>query len=416
MPKDQVFISYSHKDKKWRDDLDTHLKPYLRDGTISTWSDLQIKPGARWETEIDSALTNSAIAVLLVSPDFLNSDFIHVKELGPLLKRAEEGGVKILWIPIRSSSYRQTPLKDYQAVIDVGKPIATIPRPKRDEVWVRICAKIQQEVNRTARPPEAVQQATPPQTAQEHLVPTVSNSSELPSLPSPQPPPSAEPHVLMPVSTIEVGPDFSAERESLFALAAQDRRAAIKKGWELLARDILGAGNIETGRSDPDSPAVSIALERLKSNSAYPWELVVELKDLQVPARKVFNQSQWGYDPSEPEARRFILRCDAASQQLRCLSPRPIQRAVNRMNWSRDGTIARSVKRHGYYRIEKQYVPEPGIEEQRYLGGYQPGGDYFDPNGSFTPISGPIHGYKTLPEAQRACEEDDATISQHLGL
>jgi hypothetical protein len=142
----------------------------------------------------------------------------------------------------------------------------------------------------------------------------------------------------------------------------------------------------------------------------------VELRDLQIPARKVINQSQWGYDPSEPEARKFILRCEAASQQLRCSSPRPIQRAPNRMNWSRDGTIARSVKSHGYYRIKKQYVPEPGIEEERYLGWYQQGGDYFDPNGAFMPISGPIHGYKTLQEAQRACAEDDEIVSRHLGL
>jgi hypothetical protein len=249
--KDQVFISYSHKDRKWLDDLITHLKPYLRNQTISAWSDLQIKPGSQWESEIESALTNSAIAVLLVSPDFLNSDFIHVKELGPLLKRAEEGGVKILWIPIRSSSYRQTPLKDYQAVIDAGKPIATIPRPKRDEGWVRICEKIQEEVNRTARPPEAVQQFPPRQTAQEDPVPTVSNSSEPPPLPSLQPPPSAVPDVLLPVSTTEVDPDLSTERETLFALAAQDRRAAIKKSWELLARDILGAGNIQTDAREP---------------------------------------------------------------------------------------------------------------------------------------------------------------------
>jgi hypothetical protein len=98
------------------------------------------------------------------------------------------------------------------------------------------------------------------------------------------------------------------------------------------------------------------------------------------------------------------------------IAPRPIQKAPNRMNWNKDGTIARSVKGHGYYRIKKQYVPKPGVEEERYLGWYQGGGHAFDPNGGFMPISGPIHGYKTLQEAQRACEEDDETISRHLGL
>ena len=88
----------------------------------------------------------------------------------------------------------------------------------------------------------------------------------------------------------------------------------------------------------------------------------------------------------------------------------------NQMNWNQDGTLALSTKGHGYYRIEKLYVPEPGIEEERYLGLYQLGGGIYEPNGEFTQISGPIHGYKTLQEAQRACEKDDENTSQHLGL
>jgi len=151
VPRDQVFISYSHNDKKWREELEKHLKPYLRNRTITSWSDQQIRAGSQWEAEIESALTNSGIAVLLVTPDFLNSDFIHEKELGPLLKRPDQGGVKILWMPIRSSAYKQTPLKNYQAIIDPAKPLAEMPRAKRDRAWVEICEKIK-EIKKTARP------------------------------------------------------------------------------------------------------------------------------------------------------------------------------------------------------------------------------------------------------------------------
>lgn len=163
MSRDQVFISYSHKDKKWRDELETHLKPYLRNGTISSWSDQQIAPGSQWFAEIQSALTKSKIAVQLVSPDFFASDFIHEHELGPLLKKAEQGGVKILWIPVRSSAYKQTPLKNYQAIIDPSKPLAGMPKAKRDRAWVEICENIQKEVNRTDEPrPTNLEHPNPP--------------------------------------------------------------------------------------------------------------------------------------------------------------------------------------------------------------------------------------------------------------
>ena len=106
--RDQVFISYSHEDTKWRKDLEIHLKPYLREGSITSWSDEQIIAGSQWFGEIKSALAQTNVAVLLVTPDFLASDFIHEHESGPLLKEAEQGGVRILWVPVRDSAYKQT--------------------------------------------------------------------------------------------------------------------------------------------------------------------------------------------------------------------------------------------------------------------------------------------------------------------
>jgi internalin A len=148
MPEEQVFISYSHKDKKWRDDLDTNLKPYLRGGSIVSWSDQQIAPGSEWFKEIQSALVNSKVAVLLVTPAFIASDFIHEHELGPLLKEATQGGVKILWVPVRESGYKKTPLKDYQAaVLDPSKPLAAMTPAARDRAWVKICEEIEKAVN-----------------------------------------------------------------------------------------------------------------------------------------------------------------------------------------------------------------------------------------------------------------------------
>lgn len=136
-----LFISYSHQDKRWLDELLTQLKPYSRNGVVTAWSDKQIKAGSKWRKEIRAALENARIAVLLVTPDFLASDFIYEHELTPLLKSAESGGVQILWIPVRASSYEQYSLSEDQAVIDPRKPLAEM-RSRRDRAWVRVCKAI----------------------------------------------------------------------------------------------------------------------------------------------------------------------------------------------------------------------------------------------------------------------------------
>jgi len=103
----RVFISYSHRDKRWRDELEVFLKPYLRAGSISSWSDEDIKPGSKWFEEIRSARSFTDVAVLLVTQNFLASDFIHEHELGPLLKEAERGGVQILWVLVCTCAYKK---------------------------------------------------------------------------------------------------------------------------------------------------------------------------------------------------------------------------------------------------------------------------------------------------------------------
>ena len=143
---DQVFICYSHKDKRWLDDLQDHLKPYVRNGSVTSWSDKQIAPGSKWFSEIKRALACTKVAVLLVTPKFLASDFIHEHELTPLLKEAEKGDVRIIWIPVIACSYKETPLKDYEAAIDPEKPLANM-RASRDETWVEICKEIKKAVS-----------------------------------------------------------------------------------------------------------------------------------------------------------------------------------------------------------------------------------------------------------------------------
>jgi len=144
---DQVFISYSHKDKKFLNDLLTHLKPYVRSSSVTAWSDKQIAPGSKWLDEIKAAIERTKVAILLVTKDFLASDFIHEFELGPLLKGAAESRVKILWVLVRACSYKETAIKDLQALVaPPAKPLAEM-KAERDRAWVSICEGIKSAVN-----------------------------------------------------------------------------------------------------------------------------------------------------------------------------------------------------------------------------------------------------------------------------
>ncbi len=139
-----IFVSYSHKDGKWLKKLQTHLKPYIRSKDLDVWDDTKIKPGGLWRKEIGRALEEATVAVLLVSPNFLESEFIASSELPPLLAAAKERGVTILWVPISFSSYDETEISIYKAVIDPERPIDTMSKAEQDKTWVAVCKQIKE--------------------------------------------------------------------------------------------------------------------------------------------------------------------------------------------------------------------------------------------------------------------------------
>jgi internalin A len=139
--RDSIFISYSHADGDWRKVLEKMLAPMSRRKGISVWSDIKIPPGAKWKDEIEKALDRTKVAVLLVSPDFLVSEFIVNNELVPILNIARNNGLTVLWVYLRPCGVRYTDLADFQAAHDTKTPLAKLSR-NREQALLEICEKI----------------------------------------------------------------------------------------------------------------------------------------------------------------------------------------------------------------------------------------------------------------------------------
>lgn len=141
----KVFISYSHADAKWLEQLQVHLAPLERNGLIERWDDELIAPGDRWRQEISKGLAQARVAILLVSPTFMASEFIQSQELPALLSAAQRDGLSIL--PVIISPCLMGGLAEFQAVNPPNRPLVDLSRGDRDRVWVRVAECVTTAMN-----------------------------------------------------------------------------------------------------------------------------------------------------------------------------------------------------------------------------------------------------------------------------
>jgi TIR domain len=119
----EIFISYSHADRKWLSRLEVATKPLERKHLVTMWADTAIKPGDDWRQAISGALSRARIAVLLVSQNFLASDFVAGHELPPLLIAARDRGLRICSIMVSPCLYQETELRNYQFLNPPDRPL-----------------------------------------------------------------------------------------------------------------------------------------------------------------------------------------------------------------------------------------------------------------------------------------------------
>jgi internalin A len=87
----RVFFSYSHKDEEYRDQLDVHFAMLRNRGLVETWHDRKIIPGEEWDDTIKQQLQEADLVLLMISADFLNSNYIMNEELKILRERHQRG-------------------------------------------------------------------------------------------------------------------------------------------------------------------------------------------------------------------------------------------------------------------------------------------------------------------------------------
>jgi hypothetical protein len=139
----KIFISYSHKDDIWKDRLLIHLRVLERQGRIDVWDTGRVQAGTNWVDEIFNALKEAKIAVLLISPDFLASDFIVERELSTILGRRQQEGLIVLSVLVRPCSWVDLPeLAQIQFLNDPQRPLSTLTEQEADKSLALIARRI----------------------------------------------------------------------------------------------------------------------------------------------------------------------------------------------------------------------------------------------------------------------------------
>lgn len=180
----KIFISYSRKDRAWLERLKVHLKP-LESFGIERWDDTRLETGELWREQIERAIASAKVAILLVSADFLASNFIENEELPPLLAKAEQKGTMILQVILTACLFSETKsLSRYMTINPPSEPLDKLNEAERNEVWVRLARTILDHLSESKKP-EA--EAPPEDLFSDVEVKDVPQATPPPEVPAPIP-------------------------------------------------------------------------------------------------------------------------------------------------------------------------------------------------------------------------------------
>ncbi|MDT4897769.1 MAG: internalin [Acidobacteriota bacterium] len=140
----RLFYSYSHKDESLRNELETHLKLLQRRGLIETWQDRNIMPGDHWEEKIDEYIDRADIILLLISSDFIASDYSYGVEMTRALERDKQGEARVIPVIVRDVSLKGAPFARLQYLPEDGRAVSKWE--DKDSAWRNVSEGIEKVV------------------------------------------------------------------------------------------------------------------------------------------------------------------------------------------------------------------------------------------------------------------------------
>lgn len=122
---ERIFVSYCHADKALKEEPLKHLVPLKKLKLIETWTDLEIKAGEEWDKEISKNIEDADIVLLLISIDFINSEYCYDVELNKAISHHQEGRTRVIPVIVRPCMWKHTPFAKFQALPTSAKAVMT---------------------------------------------------------------------------------------------------------------------------------------------------------------------------------------------------------------------------------------------------------------------------------------------------
>lgn len=143
----RIFCSYSVKDERFREELETHLSVLKRAGVVDFWTFRQIAPGKEWQREIQAGFDQANVFLALVSANFLASDYCWDIEMQAALERHRSGTAIVVPVILKPCAWKDAPFAQLQALPAGAKPVSHWR--SHDDAWTNVVQELRSRLTQT---------------------------------------------------------------------------------------------------------------------------------------------------------------------------------------------------------------------------------------------------------------------------